>query len=107
MNRNDFREWLAVAVLVASFPAGAIAGGVYGHTAPANAPTALGFLFVVACIGIYVGRWPPIEYALALVIACVLAALLLPRFPAAIGLPAAGCAYLWGGWLASLVDRPV
>jgi predicted branched-subunit amino acid permease len=104
MAANQTREWLAVVVLIGSFPLGAAFAGCVGHVIPNYALTALAVIFVAACIGIRVGDWPPVEYGLALVIACVLAFLLLPHVPAAIGIPGAGCGYLWGGWLASRID---
>jgi predicted branched-subunit amino acid permease len=106
MTPNQLREWIAVVVLIGSLPLGAALAGCFGYAIPNYAPAGLGFIFIAACIGIRVGDWPPIEYGLALVIACVLAMLLMPRCPAAIGIPGAECAYLWGAWLASHIDHP-
>ena len=61
---------------------------------------------VVGGFGIYFGDWPPVEYALALGIAVILDGLLLPVSIFAICLPGAFVGYLWGGYFASIVDKP-
>ena len=106
MNRNEFREWLAVAVLVISLPAGLIIFGLLGFAYPSHILAFLASAFVGGAIAIWVADFNPLESGLFLVITCVLAALLIPLHPAWVALPGGVTTCLWGTWLSSLVDRP-
>ena len=61
---------------------------------------------IFGAVGIYVGDWPPIEYGLALALLVVQVGLVQPiGFRFLVALPGAFVGYLWGGVLASRLDR--
>jgi hypothetical protein len=106
------REWLPVAVMLGFVPVGAVVASATAYWFPQHALWVLLSVVVLGGLGIYFGDWPPIEYALVLIITVLLAGLLLPlsqHFPLvviSVGLPGAFVGYLWGGYCASILDKP-
>lgn len=103
---TPFREWLPVAVLLGFIPLGASIVGALAYSFPHSGLWVVLSAVVVGGFGIYFGDWPPVEYALLLGIAAILAGLLLPVSIFTICLPGAVVGYLWGGYFATIVDKP-
>lgn len=111
MKNPRMRERLPIAVALGCVPVGALVAGATAFWFPQHALWVLLSVVVLGGLGIYCGNWPPIEYALVLIIMVVLAGLLVPlsqRFPLvlmSVGLPGAIAGYLWGGNCASILDK--
>ena len=112
MPKTKSQEWLPLVVMLGLVPVGAVVAGAMAYSFPQLALWVLLSVVVLGGLGIYFGQWPPIEYSLVLVITAVLAGLLLPLsqdFPLVLigtGLPGAFVGYLWGGYCASILDKP-
>jgi hypothetical protein len=93
-------------------PVGAVFAGAAASWFPQHALWVLLSVVFLGGMAVYFGDWPPIEYALFLGVWVVVAGLLLPlsrHVPLVligIGVPGAIVGYLWGGNLASFLDKP-
>ena len=106
MSATPFREWPPVAVLPGFIPVGASVADTLAYSFLHSGLWLVLSVVVVGGSGIYFGDWPPVEYALVLGIAAILAGLLLPVSIFAICLPGAVAGYLWGGYFRAIADKP-